>query len=279
VSKNIVAVVATGALLALGALVISGARLQAQTPFSPASTATSGTQGISAVGQGTASLPPDKAVISASVQTNATAGPDALSQNSQTVQAVVAALKALGVTDAGIQTTQLTLYPVYPSQSYSYALSPGISVSQPQPSSQPPVPPAVSYFEASEGISVTTTDLSTVPDLVQAMVNAGITTFSGVQFTWQDPEKLRTMAVEAASADAQAQAQALAASLGVSLGAVLSSSETYSSAPPVPYLATPAATAAPPPPIPGVAFAQPFIQPGQQSATASVSVTYAIAGH
>jgi uncharacterized protein YggE len=216
-------------------------------------------------------------VISANVQTNATAGPDALSENSQTVQAVVGAVKALGASDADIQTTQLSLYPEYPQPpGYGYTLANGASVA-PTPLAVP-TPPTVSYYEASEGISVTTTNLSTVPALVQAMVNAGITTFSGVQFTWQDPEKLRTMAVDAASADAQAQAQALAASLGVTLGAVLSSSETYSSAPPVPYGAIAVPTAAPPPPAPGVAFAQPYIQPGQQSATASVTVTYAIAG-
>jgi uncharacterized protein YggE len=202
---------------------------------------------------------------------NAQAATDALSQTTQTVQAVIGALEGLGVSDGAIQTTQLTLYPVFSNQgSYTYLSSPA-----PQPSP----PPTVSYYEASEGIAVTTTDLSRLPDFVQAMVNAGITTFSGIQYTWQDPEQLRTMATQAASADAQQQAEALAASLGVTLGQVLSSSLTYSSAPPatpppVP-LAVPAvgglAAPAPPP-------ASPIIQPGQQSATASVTVTYAIAG-
>jgi uncharacterized protein YggE len=267
----------SAALAVLFVATASGGTLYAQTPFVPPATtnsgATAGPNSITAVGQGTASLPPDKAVISASVQMNAQAGPDALSQTTQTVQAVIAALEGVGVSDGDIQTTQLTLYPVFSNQgTYTYASS-----AAPQPSP----PPTVSYYEASEGIAVTTTDLSRLPDLVQAMVNAGITTFSGIQYTWQDPEQLRTMATQAASADAQHQAQALAASLGVSLGQVLTSSLTYSSAPPAPYFPVPqvvgssglAVPAPAPPPV-----ASPIIQPGQQSATASVTVTYAIAG-
>lgn len=263
------------------------ARPAAGQPFFPAPVtatpgATSTAQTISATGQGTASLPPDKAVISASVQTEATAASDALDQNSRTVAAVIAAVKAQGVGDAGIQTTQLTLYPVYASSTtcnqgqpplpYGTVYGPAASCDEPSP------PPTVSYFQVTEGLSVTTTDLSNVPVLVEAMVGAGITQFSGIQYGWQNPEQLQTMAIQAASADAQREAQTLAASLGVTLGPVLSSSLVYSSAPPLP------AVPAPPPPTPaGVprpalpALAPP-LQPGQQSANASVSVTFAIAG-
>jgi len=251
------------AALIAAALLGSHASLRAQAPYGT-SGASSGPLGITASGQGTASLPPDKALISASVQTDATASADALSQNSQTVQAALAAIRALGVSDANIQTTQLTLYPIYPNQAYN-------------PSTQLSPPSSVSYFRASEGVGVTITDLSKVPSVVQALVSAGITQFSGIQYSWQDPEQIRVMALQAASTDAQQEAQALAGSLGVSLGQVLTSSVLYSSAPPVPYLAGPASAGFGAVPALPTTVAIP-IQPGQQSANASVSITYAIAG-
>lgn len=274
-------------LAALGPALVHGQTFVPPPPGAVLGTVTPGSAGsantISATGQGSASLPPDKALVSASVQTRATAASDALDQNSRTVQAVLAAVKGLGVSDADIQTTQLTLYPVYPppascNQGQTTLPNGAVFVSA-TPCSEPTSPPTVSYFQVTEGIGVTTTDLSTVSDLVEAMVGAGITQFSGIQFGWQNPEQLRQMAIQAASADAQQEAQTLAASLRVALGPVITSSLLSSSAPPVPALQVPqigfgasGPILAPPLAVP------PPIQPGQQTATANVSVTFAIAG-
>ena len=214
--------------------------------------------GITVTGSGTASVTPDEAHVSGSVETQAATASDALGQNSQTLNAVIAAVKASGVTDADIQTTNLSIYPIF---------------SQPEAPANggPTPPPTVVGFHASEGIRVRVTDLTTVGDLIQTMVTAGINNFNGVDYGLQDPEQLRTMALQAAIADAQAQAQAAAASTGVKLGGILNLTVNGSSAPPVPRAAVALASAAPSP-------APPPILPGPLTASTNVTITFAILG-
>jgi len=185
---------------------------------------------------------------------------DALNQNSQTLNAVIAAVKAFGVADADIQTTRINVFPIF---------------SQPEaPQRGAPAPaPVLVGFRATNGIRGKTTDLSKVGDLIQTMVSAGITSFNGVEYGLQNPEQLRKLALQAAIADAQSQAQTAAASLGVRLGGVVNFTVEGSSAPPVPsprnavpQLAA-ASIAAPPP-----------VTPGPLSATTHVVVTFAILG-
>ena len=214
--------------------------------------------GITVSGSGTAELPPDEAHVSGSVQTEAATADDALGQNSQTMQAVIAAVKAFGVADADISTTRVNVYPLFSSTSSS--------------NNQPAPPPTLVGYRATNGISVKVTDLSKVGDLIQLMVNAGINNFSGVDYSLQNPEQLRVMALQAAIADAQQQAQAAAASLGVRLGGILNFTTQNTSAPPVPRAFAAAA------PAPSLAAPPPPVMPSPQSATTNVTVTFAILG-
>lgn len=232
--------------LLLCALFTGGAPQAARADSSPPN-------GITVGGDGSAELPPDVAHVSGSVETEAATASDALNQNSQTLNGVITAVKAFGVADADIQTTRVNVYPIF---------------SQPKPNATQP--PSVIGFHASNGIRVKTTDLTRVGDLIQTMVDAGITNFNGVDYGLQNPEQLRTMALQAAIADAQQQAQAAATTLGVKLGGVLTFSTVSTSAPPVPA-AVPRLAAA------SVAAAPPVI-PGPLTATAHVTITFAILG-
>ncbi|MGI8554331.1 MAG: SIMPL domain-containing protein [Dehalococcoidia bacterium] len=258
-----------GALFAAVLLLIGSAATGVSGQASPNQRAAVGEQGITALGQGSATLPPDQALISGSVQTQAGTAADALDQNSQTVQAVITAIEATGVGAGNIQTTQLSLYPIYAPPTPP---TPGASPSQ----------PAIVAYQVTEGIGVTLTGLTKVSDVVQTMVGAGLNSFGGIQYELQNPEQLRIEALQAASADAQQQAQVLAVSLGVSLGAVLSSSILGTTAPPLPYLQVPVTAMASQKSLPAtggvLGLAAPPLQPGMLTATASVSVTYAIAG-
>src|ERR1700730_18459631 len=122
--------------------------------------------GITVGGSGTAQLPPDVAHVSGSVDTEAATADDALSQNSQVMQAVINAVKAFGIADADIQTTRVSVYPLFSSTSSSS-------------SNQPAPPPTIVGYRASNGVSVKITDLSKVGNLIQAMVGAGINDFTG----------------------------------------------------------------------------------------------------
>lgn len=194
-------------------------------------------------GDGTATLPPDQAIVSASVDTKAQGASDALNQNSQTLNAVIAAVEAAGIPDSSVNTT-------------------GLQVS---PQTQAGV---TSGYQAHTGITVKTTDLSGVGDLVQTMISAGVTSVDGVAYGLQNPEQLPEQALQAATANAQQQAQAIAAALGLTLGA------------PVNFIAQPGLSepqpipAPAPPPSNGSATAP--VLPGPFSVSAHVTVTYSV---
>jgi uncharacterized protein len=212
--------------------------------------------GITVQGSGSAELPPDEARVSGSVETQAGSADDALNQNSQTMQAVLAAIKGFGIADSSISTTRVTVNPLfsYPSTS----------------NNQPAAPPTIIGYRATNGVEVKLTDLNKVGDLIQGMVTAGINDFSGVSYDLQNPEQLQVMSLQAAIADGQQQAQAAAAALGVKLGGVLNMSST-SNTPPVPAPRFAAASLAAPSPAPPVL-------PGPQTGTTTVTITYAILG-
>jgi uncharacterized protein YggE len=235
------------------------AALSAAPHAAVAQTANTPPNGITVSGSGTAQLPPDQAHITGNVETQADTANNALSENSTTVQAVLAAVRAAGVPDANISTTNVSVYPIFSSPN--------------APSSnQPAPPPTIIGYRATNGIDVKVTDLSQVGGLIQTMVNAGVNDFSGVQYGLQNPEQIRQMALQAAISDAQTSAQTAAAALGVHLGGILNFTTVSSSAPPVPApraaFAVASAPAAPPPPV----------IPGPQTADATVTVTFAILG-
>jgi uncharacterized protein len=229
--------------------------------------AQSAPSGITVTGQGTASLPPDQAIVSGNVQSNAATADEALAQNAQAAQAVVAAARTLVDGQGTVQTTSINVFPQY-AQPQPY--NPGPS-GTPVPTSGPP---QIVGYQATTGIQVTTNGLDTLGALVQGLVNAGMNQLGGVQFTLQNPEPLRVQALQAAIDDATAQAQAAAARLGVTLGPVLNVQVGYSSAPPIAYAT--AAAGYIPQKVAGAPAPPPIIAPGPLTANTSVTITFGI---
>ena len=230
-------------------------------------TAQTAPSGITVTGQGSASLPPDEAIVSGQVQSSAATADAALAQNAQAAQAVVAAARTLVDGQGTVQTTNINVYPQYSQPQPYYPGAPGTPV--------PTVgPPQIVSYQATTGIQVTTTNLDGLGALVQGLVNAGLNQLGGVQFTLQNSEPLRVQALQAAVDDAKAQAQAAADRLGVMLGPVVNVQVGYSSAPPV---FGPTAYPAPPPPTRApAAQAPPIVAPGPLTATTSVTITFGI---
>ena len=242
-------------MLLLSVALLGGAAVTVDAQSAPAPPS------ITVTGQATASQPPDLATIFGSVITSADTPAEATDQNSRTLDAVIAALKALGVTDADIQTSGFSV-----ATQYSYV--------QPQPGQATP-PPQIVGYQAMDGISVQTKNLQGVGDLFSAMAEAGATNLSGPQYSISDPTQLRVQAIQAAARDAERQAQAAAAALGVQLGPVLSVNEGFNNAPPPP---------APPPPVPAATAVPaaarpappPISAPSSLSATATITVVFAL---
>lgn len=289
-----------GALL-LGLMLLLGTILLAHLPAARAQTPGPGVgqpSSITVTGNGSAAQSPDIASVSGQIQAQASAASDAVNQATQTLQAVIAAAKGFGAADADIQTSGLSLFPLFTQPQYpaptcvytapgaSLVPTPPVPPGAPTPTPLPPcakppapatpAPPTIYAYQATEGITVKTTDLAHVGDLIAGLIGAGLTNFSGPSYSVQNLEALRVQAVESAMADAQTIAQAIAVSAGVQLGPLLSVTTGYINTPP----SFPNSIPAPPPPVPVVTAVPTVIsvpaQPGALSAQANVTASYAI---
>ena len=217
---------------------------------------------ITVTGSATVTFPPDLAQVTGSVQTQADTAASAADQNSRTLQAVIDAVQALGITSDNIVTSGFNVTPQY-------------SYTQPQPG-EASQPPTIAGYQATQGVTVTTKQLSQASSILQAMAQAGATNFSGPGYQLQHPDQLQIQAEQQASANALQRAQAIAAGLGVRLGDVMTVTQggafpqSFNTAIPAPP--PPAATVAPRPPV----APPPVFAPSSLSASATVTVVFAI---
>jgi hypothetical protein len=205
---------------------------------------------ISVTGNGIAYGKPDAAVASIGMQTRNPDAGRAVTENTEKMNSIIAALKNLGIDEKDIQTANFS---VYASQNYD---------------PQTGQPTTIEYV-ADNTVSVTIRDLNKVGEALGKAVDAGANSIYGVSFTVSDQTKLEAEAREKAMADAKARAEQLAAAAGVSLDEPLSISE-YIASGPIPYYDVRAEVA-----VGGGAAPVP-VQGGQISVTMQVSVTYII---
>jgi hypothetical protein len=207
---------------------------------------------ISVSGTGTVTLKPDVADLHLGVlitrQTVKSAQADAASAMTK----VIAALKAVGIADKDIQTSNVSLQPAYDYSSNSN-------------------PPRITGFQMSNSVTVTVRDLARLGDAIDNGLAASATSLDGVNFRVDDQTAAEAQARQAAMAEAKSKAQTLATAAGVSISGVASISET--SAPmPYPIMYSGGAPAAA---VDGSKVATP-IQAGTTDVTITVAVTYLI---
>jgi uncharacterized protein len=200
---------------------------------------------ISVTGTGRVLLAPDVADISLGVIVTRPTAAAAREAAAAAMTKVVAAIKAGGVADKDIQTSSLSLQPVYDYSNNGQGKLTG--------------------FQLTNIVSVTVRKLNTVGDLVDASVAAGATAVNGVTFRVENPTAAESQARTAAVNDARAKANALASAAGVTIAGVSSITETVAPAPyPMYAVAAPAKDASTP------------IQPGTSEIDVMVSITYRI---
>ena len=195
-------------LLVLAAMLLA-VPAAAQAPAAP-------TETVSVSGTGRVELAPDRAVFTVGVQTTAPTVAAALQENNARAAAIIAALKRLGAGDREIRTSQVSI--------------------DPQQEQQPGRAPKVAGYQVSNSITVVREDPSAAGKFLQAAVDAGANTVSGLSFTVSDPARGRDAALPAAVADARAKAELLARAAGRTLGRVVAIAEGAGERPPVPYL-------------------------------------------
>jgi len=182
----------------------------AQAPPAPAAAET-----VTVSGTGRVELTPDRATFSVGAQTTAPAVAAAVQENNARVAAIVAALKRLGATDRQLRTTQMSIYP-------QQEVGSGRT-------------PKVVGYQVSNNVTVTVEDPAAAGKFLQAAVDAGANSVSGLSFSVSDPARGRDAALQAAYADARAKAEVLARAAGRTLGRAVTIAEGGGVRPPIPY--------------------------------------------
>jgi len=215
----------------------SGSILQAPQSTAPAT--------ISVSGIGRASAAPDMARLTVGVESLQATASKAVGEVNTKQAAIIARLKALGVADKDIQTSN-----------FSVSVDRG---NQPRPGTEGPV-----NYRASNTASVIVRKLDSLGAIIDAVTEAGANTIYGVSLGLTDNTAMAAEARHKAVADARAKAEALAKAAGVKLGRLVSISEAGAASPAPVFAAAEARTA-------GSA-----IEAGELTVSAQVSVVFAI---
>jgi uncharacterized protein YggE len=232
----------------LGALIVAVAALSTHAapvtgaPTSSAETPAMNTISVSASGK--ISQVPDVARVSLGVNLTKPTVKAARAAAATRMTDIIAAMKALGVADADLQTVGLNLYPQYANGSSTKI---------------------VGNTDGNQ-VQITIRDLDKADEVVDTATAKGVTDVEGISFDIADPAKALNDARASAIAAAQASAAAMATAAHVSLGSVVSITDT-SPASPIYYGAAR---------LGAIADAATPIQPGSQDISATVTVVFAI---
>ena len=204
---------------------------------------------ITVSGTGEVSAPPDLAELNVGVTTQGKTAKEALDANNAAMQKLMDSVKAAGIADKDMQTSNFSVSPRYQS-SRMYSDPTGL----------------ISGYDVSNTLGVTVRELDKLGTILDAFVGDGANTLYGIQFGFADPEALLNEARKKAIEHARTKAKLYAQTALVSVGTVLNIQES-GAAIPRPMMGRMAmAESAASVPIAG----------GENTVSASVQVTFAI---
>lgn len=182
---------------------------------------------ITVSGEGEVSVAPDLAVVNLSVLREADTAKAALAANSAAMKQVLDALKAAGIADRDIQTSNFTIQPRYQ-----------------QAARDKPQDPKIIGYSVSNEVTVRIRKLDEAGGIIDKVVGLGVNQGGGINFVKDDLKEVMTEARKRAVADAIEKARILSEAAGVKLGPVLSITEGGNVPRPMPYAAAPMRMAA-----------------------------------
>jgi len=172
---------------------------------------------ITVVGRGEVSLTPDIAQVNVGAEATAETVSEAKAEVDSRMEAILAALKEMGIAEKDIQTSQYNIY--YEREPF---FEPGRGESAAENEG---------FYRVSSMLNVTIREIERAGEVVDAAVEAGANRMYGVSFTVSETVEWESEAREKAMADARARAEELAGLAEVTLGEVLSVSEVVGSGP------------------------------------------------
>jgi len=222
---------------------------------------------ISVSGEGKIYVKPDIAIISLGVESEAKAVADVTKDGTQKMNAVIEAVKKLGIKDEDIKTTNYNLTPVY--DNYSVAVM-GVE-SMMYPSRPIKTSNVLTGYKLSQNIQVKIRDFTKIGEALAAGTASGANLVGDLQFTIDNPEQFKEQARAEAIKQAKEKAKTLAKNSGIRLGKLVNVYENYS---PYPVAYDSYSKMG----MGGTAevASTPTIQPGQQEINVTVSLTYKI---
>lgn len=233
----------TAMALALPVWAIAAAALAQEAPAADAGR-------LTVTGEGRAAVAPDMATVMLGVTSEAETAKAAMDETSAGVAALLQTLAEAGVEPRDIQTTGLSLTPVWDGRTYDSG------------------PPEITGFAASNAVTVRVRELDALGGLLDAALESGANTFNGLSFGLAEPRPAEDEARADAVADARRKAERIAAAAGVTLGEVVSIYEDMGGPPPQPMFRMEAAMASDAVPV----------APGELDLTARVTVVWEIGG-
>lgn len=217
---------------------------------------------ISTSGAATVKVDPDKFTVTVGVETNGTTAEEASSSNADLTAKVIAALKALGITENATSTSSYTVFPVYSSAEpvnvcrvmEGYPIPPECYVKQ-----------EITGYKASNSVSVTLDadgDIS-AGEVIDAAIKGGANTVSGAYFFLSQERQLEVQQglIEDAIANARHRADIAAGAVGTEVTGIKSINLNEVSFPPFYYARA-------------EEMSSTQILPGQQEVTMTVNVVY-----
>lgn len=185
---------------------------------------------------------PDLAIVQAGVTTQAPTASEAYSQANAKMARVIAALRAAGIPERDIQTSNLSLQPQYRDRE-----------------NQAPV---IFAYQATNTVTVRFRDLSKAGPILDILVREGANTISGPNLTLAQPDAAMDEARVDAVKKARARAELYAQTAGLKVDRILLISENGAS--PVPMMAMRG----------GFAADKAEIMPGEQEINVTVTVRF-----
>ena len=205
---------------------------------------------ITVSGEGKIYAKADIALVNFGVTNQGKAVADVVKSNTDSMNAVIGAIKNLGIDEKDIQTTNYNLSPLY---NYTQKLG---NVFQ--------------GYTLEQDVQVKIRDFTKIGDILSQTTAAGANLVGDLQFTIDNPEQFREQARAKAIAQAKANAKNLSQESGISLGKLINVYEN-SNPYPVAYNSAKMMGA-------GIADSAPVptIQPGQQEIDVTINLTYQV---
>lgn len=254
-------------LLLAGSL-LPGAVLAQPVP-APAVAVAPGNSVLTVSAEGRSLRTPDLAIFNAGVTTQGKTAAEALAANSTAMARVIAALKRGGIAERDIQTSNLSINPVYSDPNRDAEIA-ARTARQPYVPLEPKAPVIIGY-QANNSVSVRQRKLDDFGRVIDTLVSAGANQVNGPSFQMDNPDPALDEARLEAMKKARSRADLYARAAGLRVARILSISESagYFGPPPMIFARMEAASAPPPPPAP--------VQPGEVQLTANVTVVFELA--